>query len=230
MKGTIKHKDMNSYLFYLPFTFEQIKEIIKKLIESRQFTAHAQKNLLWNSSLYRVDTLPYIQDSIIEPTDIWAPSAVCLFLEEMSYKLSNEYLEKIAEKYGKYPSILIALGYFQHYRRDDYNYYKIGYEFKYNWNVVEIAKTIFSSVSVALISSTLILYFMYFFGRIGSDYFLLTLVMIGILFIMNLKIWAYLRNNYFKYSIKKHLKKYDFIKDDYIVEEIIKDLYSAFYT
>lgn len=238
LKGTIEHKDMNSYLQYLPFSFEQIKEIMKKLIESRQFTQYAQKHLLHNNSLYRVDTFPFVKESIIEPIDIknssnnfeWAPSAVCLFLSKSLKSLSNEYLEKTIEKYGKYPSVLIALGYFQHYRKEDNYYYKIGYEFKYNWNLVEIAKKIYVLVTISLgilVSSS---YFLFLFNVIGFGTYLLFLLVSLIVYIIITMSFNYLRNNYFKYNIKQHLKKYDIIQDNYLIEEIINDLFSSFYT
>jgi len=238
LKGTIEHKDMNSYLHYLPFSFEQIKEIITKLIESRQFTQYAQKHLLYNNSLYRVDTLPYIKESIIEPIDIknssnnfeWAPSAVCLFLRKTWNNLSIEYLEKIIEKYGKYPSVLIALGYFQHYRKEDNNYYKIGYEFKYNWNLMNYVKVIYWSVSISMIILVISVFILFILNVIGNATYLFTLFVFLLVVVIITNVFTYLRNNYFKYSIKRHLKKYDFIQDNYLIEEITDDLFSSFYS
>jgi len=91
------------------------------------------------------------------------------------------------------------------------------------------AKIIFIYVGISSIILLIIISAMSIFKIIGLGSMLLVSGMIAIVFLIFLGILIYLRNNYFKYCIKKHLTNYDFIKDDYIVEEIINDLDSAFY-
>lgn len=224
MNGTISHEDLEFYLSTLSFSFDQIKNIIEKLVNSKQFTPYVQDNLLLNKEIYRVDILPFIKDSLINID--WAPSAVCIFLSKMSENLPTEYLDKLIGKYGKYPSVLVAMGYFHHYKNEGQDvYFKLGYEFKYTKYLVTFLNYSLMAelVSVVLLGIILILsplnqqiyYTKYFLGLAG-------------LFVITAFIFNYVRENHFSWSIKKHIRNSNSLKDDYIVKKIISDLDLAF--
>ena len=67
MDGNINYEDLEYDLSNLNFNYKQITDIIKKLTDSEQFTPNIQNNLLFNNAIYRIDTVPLIRDSIINP-------------------------------------------------------------------------------------------------------------------------------------------------------------------
>lgn len=143
MEDTISHEDLELYLMTLSFSYEQIKTIIQKLVDSAQFTPNIQKSLLQNKIIYRVDTFPLIKDSLINSGVLnnidWAPPAVCIFLSNENENLPKEYLDKLINKYREHPSVLFAIGYFNQYKKDepDIIYFKMGYEFKYTASLLK---------------------------------------------------------------------------------------------
>lgn len=224
MKGAISHEDLEFYLWTLPFSFDQIKNIIEKLVNSGQFTPYVQNNLLRNKEIYRVDILPFIKDSLINID--WAPSAVCVFLSEMSGNLPTEYLDKLIEKYGKHPSVLVAMGYFHRYKNGGQDvYFKLGYEFKYTKYLVMFLKysiialfALVVSLGIILIllpTSQQIYYTKYFFG-------------LAVLSVITAFIFDYVREHHFIWSIKRYIKKFNSLKDNYVIEKIISDMDEAF--
>ena len=229
--GSISHEELEFYLRTLPFSYEQITDIIKKLVDEGQFTAGAQNSLLKNNAIYRIDTLPLIRDSFINPISIedstvnieWRSSATCVFLKNNSGNLTKEYLDKLIEKYKESPSVLVAIGFHHHYRKDDTenNYFKIGYEFKDSkpWlkitNFLYILSTIIFSISALFIISMNP-------DKQNSD--MIYFVISAILFTVMASVKSYVIKNQFTWSLKKHLKNYD-LKDDFIVANILHELY-----
>ena len=277
MDGSISHNDLELYLMTLPFSYDQIINIIEKLVSDEQFTSSSQNSLLQNNAIYRVDTYSSIKESFTNPLIIdgsevnveWTSSAVCVFLKKTSGKLPKKYLNNLIEMYKEYPSVLVAIGFFHQYRldktdengiiaktdiqmeqkdlktqinkddtdiqmehsdlktqinKDDIAYFKIGYEFKYD----NVLYNIFSKIFIILFA-IFIIYSLLALNNIdkGNDDFyfvgLLALVLTGFKFI------SYVQRNEFIWSIKKHLKKYHFIDDDFVANKIINDLNKAMY-
>jgi len=287
MDGNIYYEDLGFNLSELNFNYKQITNIIIKLIESEQFTPNIQKKLLLNNAIYRLDTLPFIRESFINPifsikttmkkdepdrgegtfndpifgTHIsplignsylyptlfnsnteqykldrgekenntthqininWTPSAVCIFVSKMRKNLPNEYLDKLIDKYGKYPSVLIAIGHFCQYKKGDATFFKIGNEFKYTRKLTKISKVLMFSTIALLI----------FFGLSTSptaslnekQYFIGAMVLFFGSFIFSI----YIEKNDLAWSLKSHLKNYDVTKDDFVINEINSDLDESF--
>ena len=237
MDGTISHADLELYLMSLPFSYEQITSIINKLVDDGQFTSDAQKNLLHNNAIYRIDTFPLIKKSFIEPVllkdsmmDIeWAPPAVCVFLRKMRGNLPAKYLDEVVEKNKACPSILVAIGFYHHYRNDDKHnnivpYFKIGYEFKNSkpWlNIVNYLFILLFTIFV-LFSLTVITLF-----PSKSESLVFYQMGLGFLAAVLFFIQLHVRKNQFIWSIRKHLKNYKIIKDDYVAEKIANDVHGA---
>ena len=234
MDGSISHDDLELYLTTLSFSYEQITEIIKKLIHDGQFTAGAQNSLLQNEAIYRIDTLPLIKESFINPISIknstinieWVSSATCIFLVNMSGNLTTEYLDKLIEKYKEYPSVLVAIGFHYYYRKsgtdETVNYYiKIGSEFKNSKLWLKIANFSFIVQTLIFFSSGI------YFISLNPDKqisFMIYVFYSGILFITGIFFSSYVAQNQFIWSLKKHLTNYD-LKDDFIVDTILYDVY-----
>ena len=227
--GSISHEELEFYLRTLPFSYEQITDIIKKLVDEGQFTAGAQNSLLKNNAIYRIDTLPLIRDSFINPISIedstvnieWRSSATCVFLKNNSGNLTKEYLDKLIEKYKESPSVLVAIGFHHHYRKDDTenNYFKIGYEFKDSKPWLKITKFLYNLSIVVFI--ILILFILANLSE--KEKFVVYFYIIGFLPIIMMLIISYVEKNELIWSLKKHLKNYD-LKDDFIVQNILHDL------
>ncbi len=243
MEGNINYEDLEYNLSDLNFSYKQITEIMKKLVDSELFTRNAQNSLLLNSAIYRMDTLPLIKDSFINPITIdtiltedysnnpdaigtnsininWTPSAVCIFLSKMRNNLPKKYLDKLMDRYGKYPSVLIAIGHFYKYEKGEDTFLKIGNEFKYTKNRRYIFKVLYLSTFLIFIIVSFFFvnlslsersgYDFYFFGTAG-------------LFIITLLLHNYIEKNDLFWSLRSHLKNYDVIKDDFVVNQIISD-------
>lgn len=245
MQGNINYEDLKYDLSNLNFTYRQTIDVIKKLTDSEQFTPKLQNYLLRNDAIYRIDTIPLIRDSFINPISIstdqeqgksdsreaidntpinikWAQSAVCIFLSKMNGNLSKEYLDKLIDKYKECPSVLIAIGYFHRYKNGDYAYFKIGNEFKYKRNRTKISLILFSFSAIIF----LIFGFIYSISpdnvkQVYSVYFYGALV----LFLSAYIVFIHVVRNDSLWSLKNHLKNYDVIKDDFVASEIIRDLH-----
>lgn len=257
MDGSISHDDLELYLMTLPFSYDQILNIIKKLVSDEQFTSSSQNSLLQNNAIYRVDTYSSIKKSFTNPLIIddsevnieWTSSAVCVFLKNTSGKLPKEYLNNIIKMYKEYPSVLVAIGFFHQYRlnktnengiiaetdiqmeqrdlktqnnKDDTAYFKIGYEFKYD--------NIFYKIGNIILFCAYIIGFIFLLSYINNTdneynffYGIGTLASCLIIY----KVVSYIQRNEFIWSIKKHLKKYHFIEDDFVANKIINDLNKA---
>lgn len=206
------------------FSFEQIKNIIEKLVNDGQFTPNVQNNLLRNEEIYRIDTLPYIKESLVNID--WAPSAVCIFLSKMSKNLPKEYLDKLIKKYDGHPSVLVALGYFHHYKQEESSiYFKIGYEFKYKKHLQNFF--IFLSrlfMGFWLVSAALVL----FTEESVENYFFKIFLGLSVMVLIILKVKEYTEEYNFIWAIKKHLKNFNTLKDNYVIEKIINDLDKTF--
>lgn len=234
MEGSISHDELEFYLRTLPFSYEQITEIIIKLINEGQFTAGAQNSLLQNDVIYRIDTLPLIKESFINPISIkdstvnieWMSSATCVFLTNMSGNLTTEYLDKLIERYKEYPSVLVAIGFHYYYRKSDTdeavnNYIKIGSEFKNSKLWLKIANFSFIVQTLIFLSSGIYLISLNPDKQIS---FMIYVFYSGILFITGIFVSSYVAQNQFIWSLKKHLTNYD-LKDDFIVDTILYDVY-----
>ena len=257
MDGTISHDDLELYLMTLPFSYDQIINIIKKLVCDEQFTSSSQNSLLQNNAIYRVDTYSSIKESFTNPLIIdgsevnveWTSSAVCVFLKKTSEKLPEKYLKNLIKMYKEYPSVLVAIGFFHQYRldktnengiiaetdiqmeqrdlktqnnKDDTAYFKIGHEFKYD----NILYKIFSIISFILFIIFIIFAFIYI-NNIDNEYYFYYAMGLFALFLINSKVVSYIQRNEFIWSIKKHLKKYHSIEDDFVANKIINDLNKA---
>ena len=259
MDGSISHDDLELYLMTLPFSYDQIINIIEKLVSDEQFTSSSQNSLLQNNAIYRVDTYSSIKESFTNPLIIdgsevnveWTSSAVCVFLKKTSEKLSKEYLNNLIKIYKEYPSVLVAIGLFHQYRldktdengiiaetdiqmeqrdlktqinKDDTTYFKIGYEFKYD----NVFYKIFNTTFIILFIIFIIFLFLVLnsIDKGNNGFYVLGLFA---LVVINSTVLSYVQRNEFIWSIKKHLKKYDFIKDDFVANKIINDLNKAMY-
>lgn len=240
--GNINYEDLELNLSDLNFSYKQITDIIKKLVDSEQFTPNAQNRLLQNRAIYRIDTLPLIKDSFINPITFnniltedsdaigtnsinikWTPSAVCIFLSKMPNNLTNEYLDKLREKYREHPSVLIAIGHFYKYKKSEDTYIKMGNEFKYSGNISKILKFLVASIFVIFIS-----YAIYVGPSPNNGQQTINLYLVGLaaLLIIFLLVHNYVEKNDLTWSLKSHLKNYDVIKDDFVVNKIISDFES----
>ncbi|VVB89604.1 Uncharacterised protein [uncultured archaeon] len=251
MDGSINYEDLEYELSDLSFSYNQIKDIIKKLIDSGQFTPNIQSSLLLNNSIYRIDIMQLIQDSFIKPVIInpvqeqeqfeqgkkaiietlpinikWTSSAVCIFLSKRRKNLSKEYLDELIDKYGEYPSVLIAIGHFCRYKRgEDTYFFRIGTEFKYT--------KLRTKFSMALLLSTTAIFLVFAFSMINlpvnvkQSYSFYSSVIIALVLLSAL-VFIYVANNDLLWSLKSHLKKYNVIKDDFLASEIISDLLDSF--
>ena len=234
MNGSISHDELEFYLMTLPFNYEQITAIIKKLNDDHQFTHGAQNSILQNNAIYRIDTLPIIKDSFINPIYIkdstvnieWVSSAICIFLVNMSGNLTTEYLDKLIEKYKEYPSVLVTIGFYHNHRKNSTDetvnkYIKIGYEFKNSKLWLKIAN------SLLIVSATIFFSFVLYFIILNPDKqnnFIIYVFNSGVLFIVLVFVSLYLKKNQFTWSLKKHLINYD-LNDDFIVDNILYDVY-----
>lgn len=231
--GSISHEELEFYLRTLPFSYEQITDIIKKLVDERQFTEGAQNSLLKNNAIYRIDTLPLIKDSFINPISIkdstvnieWMPSAACIFLKNTRGNLTREYLDKLIEKYKECPAVLFAIGFYHHYKNYKTNetmnnYFKIGYEFKYSKPWLKITKFFYNLLMAILLMTILFLSV----NLDEMERFKIYFYMNCILLIVMLVTISYVEQNQFIWSLKKHLKNYD-LKDEFIVDNILYDVY-----
>ena len=227
IEGKVTHGDLEYYLLTLPFNSLQLEKIFKKLIETKQFTPKAQINLFHNEYFYRVDTFQLLRDYIINFE--WIPSAICTFLRYNKNNLPLELLDIIFEKYGKYPSVLFALSYFHHYNKEESNIYsKMGYEFKYTKKLLTFIEILFIVVFLLYIINFIIIVPIIIPSHSPLNYLGMYLILISILFIITALISFYVRENHFIWAIKKHLKKYDNLEDNYIINEIVDDLKEAF--
>lgn len=229
MNGTISHEDLELYLSTLSFSFDQIKNIVEKLVSSEQFTPYLQNNLLSNREIYRTDILPFIKESLINID--WVPSAVCVFLGKMSGNLPTTYLNKIIKKYGDNPSVLVALGYFHHYKQDDSNiYFKIGYEFKYTkhlQNFFDFFYRLIIPIWLGFAALSIVTLVTLEQSNSKNLFFEIFLALSALMFII-LMVKEYVRKKSFIWAIKKHLKNFNTLKDNYVIEKIIDELDASF--
>ena len=277
MDGSISHDDLELYLMTLPFSYDQIINIIKKLVSDEQFTSSSQNSLLQNNAIYRVDTYSSIKESFTNPLIIdgsevnveWTSSAVCVFLKKTSEKLPKKYLKNLIKMYKEYPSVLVAIGFFHQYRldktdengiiaetdiqmeqrdlktqinkddtdiqmehrdlktqinKDDTAYFKIGYEFKYDNVFYKIFNATFIILFIIFVIFSLLS--LNNIDNGNNDFYLIGLLA---LVVINSKVLSYIQRNEFIWSIKKHLKKYHSIDDDFVANKIINDLNKAMY-
>lgn len=257
MDGSISHNDLELYLMTLPFSYDQIINIINKLVCDEQFTSSSQNSLLQNNAIYRVDTYSSIKKSFTDPFIIdgsevnieWTSSAVCVFLKNTSEKLPKEYLNDIIKMYKEYPSVLVAIGFFHQYRldktnengiiaetdiqmeqrdlktqnnKDDTAYFKIGYEFKYDNILYKIFNTAYYILFIIIIIFALLV-----LNNTDDKYYSFCFFGSSALILIESKIVSYIEKNEFIWSIKKHLKKYHSIEDDFVANKIINDLNKA---
>lgn len=224
IEGDITHGDLEFYLLTIPFSSEQIETILTRLIENKQLSPKAQTNLFKNNKIYRVDTLPFLKYSLINFH--WVPSAVCSFLKNTRENLQQEFLDELIEKYGQNPSVSFAFGQFHSYTKDNSNiYFKMGYEFKYRTVLIKIFK--FLMLILLILFSFVGLIFLI----IPSDLQITIskyVIILGILIIIAGISLDYVRENHFKWAIKKHLKNYNSSNDSYIYDKLIDDLVEVY--
>ena len=108
--------------------------------------------------------------------------------------------------------------------KDDTTYFKIGYEFKYD----NVFYKIFNTTFIILFIIFIIFLFLVLnsIDKGNNGFYVLGLFA---LVVINSTVLSYVQRNEFIWSIKKHLKKYDFIKDDFVANKIINDLNKAMY-
>lgn len=250
MDGNIHYEDLEYEISDIDFSYKQIIGIIKKLVDSNQFTPNAQNSLLLNNAIYRIDTLPLIKDSFIKsvyikttqeqelleqgektniettPIDIkWTPSAVCIFLSKMHNNLTIEYLDKLIEKYKEFPSVLIAIGHFYQYKKGDDAYFKIGNEFKYTKNRTTIFKILSVSTFIILMLFLFLTFNLPFDVKQSYNFYLYVII---VLIIISLLVYNYVEKNDFIWSFNSHFKNYDVVKDDFVISQIVNDLSESF--
>jgi hypothetical protein len=110
---------LDYYLRNLPFNSEQVINIVKNLIRNKQFSPSSQTSLMHNRSLYGIKSINYIKNLLLDFN--FTSSSVCIFLYHMQNSLDYEYLDKIIDKYGCFPSVLFCVGHFHKYKKDDSN-------------------------------------------------------------------------------------------------------------
>ena len=223
INGNISLGDLEFYISTLSFTREQIEHIILNMQDSDQFTPNIQNGLLHNKNIYRVDTLPLIKESLINFN--WTSSAICTFLRFTRRNLSPEYLDKLIDKYGENPSILFAIGHFHNYNIHNLSFYKMGNEFKC---FKDLYNKVFTYTILFFIGINLLLMLIFL---IYYEYRIFILGLTILTFVLYLLIFRFIKiltNKIFTFIITRHIKKYDCVDDNNIINKLIDDLIIAF--
>lgn len=112
-----------------------------------------------NRSLYGIKSINYIKNLLLDFN--FTSSSVCIFLYHMQNSLDYEYLDKIIDKYGCFPSVLFCVGHFHRYKKDDPNpLFRLGY----NYNDRVLYRR-----TVALIGSCIGLFTGFFIGFVIDE-------------------------------------------------------------
>ncbi|OEU42164.1 hypothetical protein BGV40_11025 [Methanosarcina sp. Ant1] len=130
MNDSISLNNLEYYLKILPFSSEQIMNLIRHLLESNQLSPKVQTSLMHNNALYEIESSNYMKNVLLDYN--FKPKEVCMFLKKMAKRLDPDYLDKIIEKYGAFPSVQFCIGHFHQYKKaDSDSFFRYGYEFAF---------------------------------------------------------------------------------------------------
>ncbi|PKP58636.1 MAG: hypothetical protein CVT89_02545 [Candidatus Altiarchaeales archaeon HGW-Altiarchaeales-2] len=132
MSNGIPIEEVKSALYNISFSAQQYKDIIKHLMDIKEFDAAAQRNIFANTYIFSGDLLLFIKEYVIK--NQWHPSAVCMLLYQKENCLNEEFLQQILEKYRNFKSVIFCLGKYQYltfneknFNEDEKNYYLAGF-------------------------------------------------------------------------------------------------------
>lgn len=222
INNSVSLEDLEEYLRYKAFNSQQLEIIVEHLIKEDQFSPTCQANLMCNKALYEIKSAYYMKDLLLRFD--FTSHAVCIFLEYMEERLDNTYLDKLIEKYVKFPSVLFSVGKFHKYKIDDSNpLYKYGYEWPNESILYDIIISPFSFGLLLAVSAG------YFIGKyqLTIKGIIITIIISIVVIFVSFVILRYIQNVKFGKAFRKYLMDKKNL-DKNTIERIIEDLYEPY--